>query len=111
MRNLPPRLLDLRVWDGIGHMSQMEQHLHVWRRILLQETRQPLPPRRNGSPPRRSWIFIDTRQQLLKEVLAEDQMVPAADLWGGQNLQLITCMELKTRRNCFNSDRKFHQDT
>lgn len=79
------RLLDLIIWDDVRQMSQMNQLLHIWGGILLQESGHFVPPCRDCAPVcplplRGSAVSVNARQQLLEEVLTEDQTVPAAGL-------------------------------
>lgn len=85
LRHLFPHLLDLIIWDCICQMRQMEQLLHFWRGIVLQKSGQPPSPPRHHPPVLLlqldgGSLFTNTRQELLEEVLAKDQTVPAAGL-------------------------------
>lgn len=85
LRHLLARPLDLIIWDDIRQVNQMNQLLHIWRGVLLQERGHFVPPCRDSPPVpprplRLNAISMDTRQQILEEVLTEDQIVPAAGL-------------------------------
>lgn len=84
MGHLCARLPDIVVWDDIGQMGQMNELLHVWGRILLEESRQFVLPRRESGPVPLGALVSDIGQKLLEEVLAEDQAVPAVGLVTGQ---------------------------
>lgn len=85
LRHLLACLMDFIIRDNTGQMGQMNQLLFFWRRIFLQEIRYSPSPCRNNSPvlplpPKGSSVSINTRQQLLEDIVMKDQTVPAAGL-------------------------------
>lgn len=85
LRHLLARLLEPIILDDVGKVSQMNQLLHIWRRILLKERGEFVPPRRDhppATPLPLAWssVSINSWQQFLEEVLTEDQTVPATGL-------------------------------
>ena len=83
-------------------MCQMNQLLHIWRGVLLQEGGHLVPPCRDGAivpPLHGTAVSVNSRQQSLQEVLAENQTVPAAGLEGEQG-----------QRSCFRKARGNGED-
>lgn len=65
----------------------MDQLLCIWRWIRLQEGGHLVPPRRDRPPvPALDVVSGDAGQQLLEDVLAQDQAVPAVGLREEQSL-------------------------
>lgn len=85
LRHLLACLLDLLIGDNAGQVSQINQLLFIRGRTFLQEVSYSASPCRKNSPalplpPRGPSVSINTRQQLLEDIVVEDQTVPAAGL-------------------------------